>query len=422
MKISDIVLILMGMLFFLLAASADAHSRELSSRSMTLNAWRAYQGKNYTAAVLYTDECVEEFSEKAGRLQAGLSQLPPREHTEKYRDLNDVATCLFIKGMVFKAQHKEAEAVKVFQNIIDRYGFARFWSLDGRNWTVAEAAKDQIIGMEKGIDFGNYTSEVLTARAWNSLEVREYTKAIIYADKCAVLYGNKARQQQASLNEFASWNIAFDYWALNDVATCIFIKGKALLELDRIDKAKTVFQEILKEYSFAQCYDPNGWFWKVSQGARDHLVNIELLLNKGQLTSARLTNKAWKALGAGRYQDVEIYARKCLDLYAEKAVEMQTVQEQSAEKKEKHDLWALNDVGTCLFILGRARYVQGNNKMAVEAFQEIVDKYSLALARDSHGNYWKPVEGARDQLLLMKTGIGFGDYSSQTLTIKAWQA
>ena len=83
---------------------------------------------------------------------------------------------------------------------------------------------------------------------------------------------------QASLRDFPSAGLEWDYWALNDVGTCLFIKGQSLAALGREAESKQAFQEILGSYSYAQCWDnANEWFWKLGDAARKLLFkNKEL--------------------------------------------------------------------------------------------------------------------------------------------------
>ena len=386
-----------------------------TTKTLTAKAWNALQLKDYDAVIAYVDKCVSRYSKKALEQQASLTDYAPKEEANNYWALNDVATCLFIKGKALREQGKEKEAKKVFNEIIKNYSFAQCWDTGGWFWKVAEGAKDQILGMEKGIDFGNYTSETLATKGWGALQAGEYEKAIIYADKCVELFGKTARDMQKNLTDFAPKEKAFDYWALNDVATCLFIKGKALREMGKEKEAKDVFQTIIDDYSFGQCWDPQGWFWKVAQGAKNEIQSIDTGVDFGNASSETLTGKAWEALQNGKYKDVELYVNKCLELYGDKAKEMQAELAKKgdyAPEGKEFDYWALNDVGTCLFILGRAYYIQGLNDKAKEVYNRIINDYTYAQCWDTQGWFWKPAEGAKDQILLMETGIDFGDYTS----------
>ncbi|MBI4342026.1 MAG: hypothetical protein HY599_01520 [Candidatus Omnitrophica bacterium] len=88
------------------------------------------------------------------------------------------------------------------------------------------------------------------------------------------LYEEEAKKQQASLTEFAPKEKVFNYWALNDVATSHFIYGESLMAQQRYQEAKKIFDKIVNEFSFAQCWDPKGWFWKVAVASRGRLNKI----------------------------------------------------------------------------------------------------------------------------------------------------
>ncbi len=426
MKVKKLITLTLAFMF--IAASAFAAKYDFgdgSSKTLTSKAWNALQTKDYDAVMAYVDKCVKSFSKKALEQQASLTKFPPKEEANNYWALNDVATCLFIKGKALREQGKYKEAKKVFNEIIKKYKFAQCYDSQGWFWKVADAAKDQILGIDKGVDFGNYKSETFARKGWEALNAGEYEKAIIYADKCVKLYGDTAREMQKKLKDFAPKEKAFDYWALNDVATCLFIKGKALKALGKKKEAKKVFETIIKNYGYAQCWDPQGWFWKVADAAKNEITSLETGIDFGDCKSETLTGKAWAALNQGKYKDVEIYVKKCIELYGEKAKEMQAElakKRSFAPKGKEFDYWALNDVATCLFILGKAYYEQGKNKKAEQIFQDIIDNYSYAQCYDPQGWFWKVADAAKDQILLMKTGIDFGDYTSCTLTTKAWQA
>lgn len=96
-------------------------------------------------------------------------------------------------------------------------------------------------------------------------------------------------------------------------------------------------------------------------------------LDFGDRSSATLTTKAWKALEGKEYADAIAYAKKCVELYKDKAVEMQkelkepapTDDDKAASKKR-----ALNDAGTCLFITGQALEKQDKGADAIKSYAE----------------------------------------------------
>jgi tetratricopeptide (TPR) repeat protein len=117
------------------------------------------------------------------------------------------------------------------------------------------------------LDFGDSTSQTLTTNAWNALGEGNYINAIKYTERCAELYEEEARKMQSSLNAKAHIDKVHDYWALNDVGTSYFIKGEALAKLGRKSEAIVAFKVVTDELSYAQAWDPKGWFWSPADAA-----------------------------------------------------------------------------------------------------------------------------------------------------------
>lgn len=123
-------------------------------------------------------------------------------------------------------------------------------------------------------DFGDHKSSTLTTKAWEALN-SDPGIAIVYADKCAELYLDKAKEMQKSLSGYAGDDKASTYWALNDVGTCFFIKGQALIKQGRMKEALEAFRALTSTLSYAQCWDSNGWFWKPAEAAKEKIIEIE---------------------------------------------------------------------------------------------------------------------------------------------------
>jgi tetratricopeptide (TPR) repeat protein len=416
---------------------------DMTSATLTTKAWEALETASFKDVDIYADKCIEMYGAKAKEMQAALKEpvnpgknLENKEEVFKQWALNDVATCLFIKGKALRDQGKNDEAKRVFGEVVSQYSFGQCWDTKGWFWSLAQGAKDQITGIDTNVDFGDMSSQTLTTKAWEALEIGKYLAVDIYVDKCVEMYGAKAREMQASLKDFVDpgKNLekkeeVFKQWALNDVGTCLFIKGKALRDQGKKDEAKKVYEQVIKDYGFAQCWDPKGWFWSLAQGAKDQIMGIDSNIDFGDMSSQTLATKAWEALGEGKYKDVDIFVNKCLEMYGAKAKEMQAALKEPVDpgkklenKEEVFKQWALNDVATCLFIKAKALYNEGKNDECKKVCQELIDNYPYGQTWDPQGWFWKPAEGAKDQVLLIDTGIDFGDYTSCTLTVKAWQA
>jgi hypothetical protein len=118
----------------------------------------------------------------------------------------------------------------------------------------------------------------------------------------------------------------------------------------------------------------------------------------GDHSSATLTKKAWEALAAGNGDDVLAYTGKCRELYAAEAKKQQAGLTDFAVADKAHDAWALNDVGTCLFIEGQLREKQGKPQEAIAAYRQLTDELKFCQCWDTKGWFWKPAEAAAGRI------------------------
>lgn len=253
-------------------------------------------------------------------------------------------------------------------------------------------------------NFGDFRSETLTTKAWEALKAGDIEGVLAYTNKNLELYGEQAKTMQDGLEDYpaGSNEDIFAYWALNDVATSLFIQGEAYRREDMKDEAIAALQKLVNEYSFGQAWDPNGWFWKPAEAAKEKLAQIDsgVFLDFGDYTSAFLTTQAWKALPEGNIDTTLAYTDKVVELYEKDAAEMQnSLTEYPWQSKEQiFNYWALNDVGTSLFIKGEALKNAGKTDEAKLAYKQLIDKFYYAQCWDPQGWFWKPAEAAQEAL------------------------
>ncbi|HBR15278.1 MAG TPA: hypothetical protein DD723_07030 [Candidatus Omnitrophica bacterium] len=124
-----------------------------------------------------------------------------------------------------------------------------------------------------------YSSEELVRLAWEASHEDNFDKLTQLADKCLELYGNEAKLQQSQLKDFPLKTDIKNYQVLNDVATCLFVKAEALMHSGKTDDAVAQFEEIIREYQWAQSWDPRGWYWSVAEKSQD---SINVLMGKAE--------------------------------------------------------------------------------------------------------------------------------------------
>lgn len=119
----------------------------------------------------------------------------------------------------------------------------------------------------------------------------------------------------------------------------------------------------------------------------------------GDSSSSTLTTKAWDALNGKNPGHAKVFAEKCIELYRDKALEMQKgLKAPATEQEEVFKSWALNDVGTCHFILGQALEAEGKGKEAIVPYRYLTEKLAFAQCWDAKGWFWKPADAARERV------------------------
>lgn len=124
-------------------------------------------------------------------------------------------------------------------------------------------------------EYGDFSSATLTSKAWDALGQKNYALAIDYASKCIEMYSSQATEMQAGLTEPAPKETASSLWALNDVGTCLFIRGQAYEAQGESKPALADYKKLVADMSFAQTWDPKGWFWRPSDAAKQRITVVE---------------------------------------------------------------------------------------------------------------------------------------------------
>ena len=150
-------------------------------------------------------------------------------------------------------------------------------------WKPAVVARGRInkiiadhgLTMEDAYDFGDGSSEALTQKAWDAFKMRNFEAVFLYVDKCMEQYTQKALEEQKTLCNFSEEKAATQHKTLNDVGTCLFIKGKALKAKGQPNEARKAFTKIINNYPHAQYWDADGeFYWKLAERAQAILEKL----------------------------------------------------------------------------------------------------------------------------------------------------
>ncbi|NBS50024.1 MAG: beta-glucanase precursor [Verrucomicrobia bacterium] len=118
------------------------------------------------------------------------------------------------------------------------------------------------------------SSSVLTSQAWEALASKDYATAKARIARCRDLYEAKAKEMQETLSVVPGPDTAREFWALNDVGTCLFILGKVAEAEGKNSEAIAAYQDVIKNFPMAQCWDKQGWFWQPAVAAKERLTAL----------------------------------------------------------------------------------------------------------------------------------------------------
>ena len=132
---------------------------------------------------------------------------------------------------------------------------------------TGKVTEENIEATAKTLDYGNMTSETLAGKAWQASADKNYPELFAYTQRCVELYGAEGKKMNAELTDFEPLSTAAQLWALNDVGTCLYIKANAYEELKMYPEATETYSTLASDFTYAQCWDPKGWFWYPARGA-----------------------------------------------------------------------------------------------------------------------------------------------------------
>ena len=102
-----------------------------------------------------------------------------------------------------------------------------------------------------------------------------------------------------------------------------------------------------------------------------------------------LTVSAWEHLAEKDFDGVDAYARKCIELYGEKALAESREMKAFLRFGHEDERAMVNDVATSHYIIGEALMKQGKNDEAIKEFNYVIENYPYAQCWDPKGWFWK---------------------------------
>ena len=124
------------------------------------------------------------------------------------------------------------------------------------------------------------------------------------------------------------------------------------------------------------------------------IAEVGETLDYGDYSSVTLATKSWEALEKGDHLETLAYTQKCVELYGETGKEMNAELTNFAPIEKVNDYWALNDAGTCQYIMATVYERRRMYPEAAQAFQTLAEDFTYTQCWDPKGWYWHPASGA----------------------------
>ena len=120
------------------------------------------------------------------------------------------------------------------------------------------------------------TSGDLIVQSWTAHGKKDVEATFKATQQLIDLYKDEADKQQVSLKLLPKNRPDIEaVQALNDVGTAYFIQGETYRDQDKKQEAIKAFKVVVDKYSFAQAWDPRGWFWSVAKASQESIDKLE---------------------------------------------------------------------------------------------------------------------------------------------------
>ena len=150
------------------------------------------------------------------------------------------------------------------------------WTMDSsaqnetvQNKTVQQEMTATVTAQQEASKEAEPTLAELVSLTRKEKDKNEFDKVYEYVRFVMERYGHEARREQKSLKGFPPAEQIQNFEVLSNVAQCQFIKAEALKKEGKIEESIEAFRLIISDFSFAQAWDPRGWYYKLAQVAQE---------------------------------------------------------------------------------------------------------------------------------------------------------
>jgi len=120
------------------------------------------------------------------------------------------------------------------------------------------------------------SSGELINKSWAAHGKKDAEATFQYTQELIDLYKEEADKEQASLSSLPKNKDEINKVSvLNDVATAYFIQAESYMRQQKLEAAKKIFKLVIDKYYYAQAWDPRGWYWQITEAAKQSILKME---------------------------------------------------------------------------------------------------------------------------------------------------
>ena len=265
---------------------------------VTARCWDAMSRKDWDAVISQADRSVKTWGAQARTMNGELSDLPKGDAAKQFVNLNEVGTCIWLKGEALRQKGDPTVAMVAYRTVIAHYEFAQSWDKNGWWWQPADAARKQLARFKAaGINVSAKLEETsvtetratgpgesrpsaeeawqVTAKVWSAFERKDWAGVAELSDRSVKVWGEGAEEINRDLKAYPKGDAVRKFANLNEVGTCVWLKGEALRLKGDKARALAAYGTLVTDYKYAQCWDNQGWWWKPADAALSKIDELE---------------------------------------------------------------------------------------------------------------------------------------------------
>lgn len=131
-----------------------------------------------------------------------------------------------------------------------------------------------LCGASSTLAFAQPTPEVL--KAYREYDAGAYVQVQAITTRCISRNYPLAVKMERDVGMHPDVYSVTKYWALSDVAECLFLRAQSYQRQNKIALARNDFENLIRYFPLARVEDRGGWVWSPAEKAKKELEVLNL--------------------------------------------------------------------------------------------------------------------------------------------------